>query len=173
MLDFELLWEQLLKYFADREYNICNVDDEDKVVFIYTNGDNVSLRLFAWLGTKSETLEARWYYPTCVPQNKRYVVLDLMNRLNYRIIYGGFLMNHEDGSLIFRISAPLFAANFVHDQLDNIFGVGLSAADEEYPKFMSLIYGNCTVEEVLEGEEQHQLRIVNSPDEREGSREAD
>lgn len=161
-MDFELLWKQLLNYFTVRGYSLCNLEDEDKAVFIHLNGDNVSLRLFSWLGTKTENLEARWYYPTNVPRNKRLVVLDLMNRLNYTIIYGGFQMNPEDGGLMFRISLPLFTSNLVHEQLDEIFGIGLSAADEEYPKFMSLIYGSCSVEEVLEGKGQHQLRIVNS-----------
>lgn len=58
-MDFELLWKQLLNYFTDREYSICSLDDQDNAVFIYVNGENVSLRLFAWLGIKSETLEAR------------------------------------------------------------------------------------------------------------------
>jgi len=162
MKDSEHHWKKLLKYLADREYPICDVDDESKGILTYISGDYVSLRLFVWLDKKSKTLDARWYYPTNVPLNKHHIVLDLMNRLNYRILYGGFIMDPEDGFLIFRISVPISDTDFVNERLDKVFGVGLCAADEEYPKFMSVIYGEPTAGEVLEGKGQPQLKIVDS-----------
>ena len=55
----------------------------------------------------------------------------------------------------------------IRDYLDNLMGRGIYLADEHYPKFMSLIYGNWSVDEVLEGKGQPQLHVVGSSEERE------
>jgi hypothetical protein len=42
---------------------------------------------------------------------------------------------------------------------------GIWTADEHYPKFMYLIYGDRTVDEVLEGKEKPQLKLVEKTEE--------
>ena len=50
-------------------------------------------------------------------------------------------------------------------QFDSFIGWGIWTADDYYPKFMSLIYGSHTVDEVLEDKAKPQLRLVEKAEE--------
>ena len=74
-------------------------------------------------------------------------------------------MDPESGSLLFRISVEVTGTSFSAGQFDSFINSGIWNADEHYPKFMHLIYGSETVDEVLEGKEKPQLRLVEKTDE--------
>jgi len=65
----------------------------------------------------------------------------------------------------FRISVSVKGARFSMEQFDSFMNAGIWTADEYYPKFMYLIYGDRTVDEVLEEEPRPQLRLVQKTEE--------
>jgi hypothetical protein len=74
-------------------------------------------------------------------------------------------MNPENGVLSFRISNTVVGARFSAGQFDDCMNWGIWTADEHYPKFMHLIYGDYTVDEVLEEKKKPQLRLVEKTEE--------
>jgi hypothetical protein len=164
-VDFKTYWKNLLEYFEEEDWPLNDADNEEGTATTYTSGDNLTLRLFVWLDADTKILHLSWYYPNSVPPNRRHIVLDLLSRLNYRILVGKFVMNPEDGRLALRISYSVNGTGFSKDQFDSSIGWGVWTADDHYQKFMSLIYSNYTVDEVLEGRGKPQLKLVEKPQE--------
>lgn len=164
-MNFKLYWENILEYFEEEEWPLYDVDDNNKVATAHMRGDNLSFRIFIFLHEAMKTLNLSWYYPNNVPPNKRHVVRGLLNRLNHKVIVGKFVMNPEDGNLAYRISLSVKGTRFSMGQFDSFIGWGIWTADDYYPKFMSLIYGSHTVDEVLEDKAKPQLRLVEKAEE--------
>ena len=152
-------------YFEEEEWPLSNVDEEDWTVNTYIRGDNATFRVFIWLDEESKVLNLSWYFQNTVPSNKRHVVLDLVNRLNHRYMQGKFVMNPESGVLALRISYRIDGTRFSMELFDSIMNMGVWRADKYYPKFMHLIYGDYTVDEVLEEKKKPQLRLVEKIEE--------
>ena len=161
----QLYWENIIGYFEEEDWSLYEVNEEERTATTYIRGDNGTFRVFVWLHDESETLSLSWYFQSSAPASKRHLVLDLLSQLNYRLIIGKFTMNSEDGGLAFRISASVTGTRFSKDNFESLWNWGIWRADEHYPKFMSLIYGDHTVDEVLEGKEKPQLRLVEKTEE--------
>ena len=78
---------------------------------------------------------------------------------------GKFVMYPEGGLLVFRISVNVTGTRFSMGQFDSFIQAGIWTTDEYYPKFMALIYGGDTVDQVLEGKERPQSRLVEKTEE--------
>jgi hypothetical protein len=166
-MSFKVYWKKMLEYFEDEDWPLYDVDHEDRSAIAYMKGDHLTLRIFVWLDEGSKTLNLSWHYPNAVPRTKYHLILELMNQLNYRTFVGKFVMNANDGSLSYRISLPVKHLPFSKKHFEELIWRGMFAADEEYPKFMSLIYGGWTVDEVLEGKGQPYLQVVSPSEEAE------
>ncbi|KPK14241.1 MAG: hypothetical protein AMK69_29215 [Nitrospira bacterium SG8_3] len=130
-MNVKLYWENIIGYFEEEDWPLYEVN--------------------VWLHGESETLSLSWYFQSSAPSSKRHLILNLLNTLNYKLIMGKFAMNPEDGGLAFRISASVTGTRFSTGYFESLWNWGIWRADEHYPKFMSLIYGDHTVDEVLEG----------------------
>ena len=164
-MNVKLYWENIIEYLEEEEWSLHEVNDEERTAITYVRGDNATFRVFVWLHGESETLSLSWYFQSSAPSSKLHVVLDLLNQLNYKLIIGKFAMNPVDGGLAFRISASVTGTRFSTGHFESLWNWGIWRADEHYPKFMSLIYGDQTVDEVLEGKEKPQLRLVEKAEE--------
>ena len=78
---------------------------------------------------------------------------------------GKFVMYPEGGLLVFRISVNVMRTRFSMGQFASFMQAGIWTTDEYYPKFMALIYGGDTLDQVLEGKESPQLRLVEKAEE--------
>ena len=103
-MNLKLYWENIIEYFEAEDWPLYEVNDDVKTAVTYIRGDNTTFRAFVWLSEASKTLNLSWVFPNCVPSSRRHVILDLLNRLNHRVFMGKFVMNHENGLLVFRIS---------------------------------------------------------------------
>ena len=168
-MNSKLYWENIIGHFEEGGWPLYEVNDEERTAITYIRGDNATFRVFVWLHGESETLSLSWYFQTSASLAKRHLVLDLLNHLNYKLIMGKFAMNPEDGGLAFRISASVTGTRFSKDHFESLINYGVWRADEHYPKFMSLIYGDQTVDEVLESKDKPQLRLVDKQNSRAGS----
>jgi hypothetical protein len=164
-MNLKLYWENVLGYFEDEGWPLYDVDNEEKTALTYIRADNTTFRVFIWLEGESKILNLSWYFQSSVPSSKHHVILDLLNRLNYRFMMGKFVMNPVDGNLAFRISSSINGMRFSVEYFDSLMNWGVWRADEHYPKFMSLIYGSYTVDEVLEDKKRPQLRLVEKAEE--------
>jgi hypothetical protein len=164
-MNLKLYWEDIIGYFEEEEWPLSELDDDVKKVVTHIRGDNVTLRVYVWLSELSKTLYMSWVFPNIVPSNKRHAIPDLLNRLNHKIMMGKFVMDPEDGFLSFRIAVSVKGARFSMAQFESFMNSGIWTADQHYPKFMYLIYGDHTVDEVLEEEPRPRLRLVQKTEE--------
>ena len=164
-MNLNLYWEKIIEYFEEEDWSLYEVDDEDRTAITYIKGDNATYRVFVWLYEGSKTLNLTWYLPNSVPSSRRHLIVDLLNRLNHQVSMGKFIMGPEDGALSFRISVNVTGTRFSMGQFDSFMNSGVWTADEYYPKFMYLIYGDYTVDEVMEEKKKPQLRLVEKTEE--------
>jgi hypothetical protein len=164
-MNLNLYWEKIIEYFEEEDYPLNEVDDDDKTAVTYVRGDNATFRVFVWLAESSETLNLSWVFPNSVPASKNHLIFDLMHRLNYKYLVGKFTMNPENGVLSYRISHTVRGSRFSTAQFEDCMNWGIWTADEHYSKFMYLIYGDYTVDEVLEEKKRPQLRLVEKTEE--------
>ena len=158
-------WKKIVEYFEEVGFSLYEVADESRTAVTYIRGDNVTFRVFIWLAGTSKTLNLSWVFPNSVPASKKPVVLDLLNILNNEVLVGKFIMSPENGILSLRISYTVRGSRFSKDQFDDFMNWGIWTADEHYPKFMHLIYGDYTVYEVLEEKIRPKLRLVQKLEE--------
>ena len=156
-MNLNLYWEKIIEYFEEEDYPLSELNDEEKTAITYLRGDNATFRVFVWLAETSETLNMSWVFPNSVPASKKHLILDLLNRLNYRFLVGNFIMNPENGFLSYRISCTVKGTRFSAAHFEDCMNWGIWNADEHYLKFMHLIYGDYTVDEVLEEKKKPQL----------------
>jgi len=164
-MNLKLYWEKIIEYFEEEDWPLYEIDDEKRTAIAYIRGDNATYRVFVWLSELSKTLYISWASPNIVPAIRRHVIPDLLNRLNHRILMGKFVMDPEDGLLTFQIGVSVTGTRFSMGQFDSFMNSGIWTADEHYQKFMYLIYGDRTVDEVLEGKEKPQLKLVEKTEE--------
>jgi hypothetical protein len=164
-MNLNLYWEKIIEYFEEEDWPLYEVDDEGWTAITYIRGDHASFRVFIWLEGQSKVLNLSWYFPSSVPSSKCHLILDLLNRLNHNFMMGKFVMDPSNGGLAFRISTSVNGARFSMSQFDSMMNCGVWRADEHYPKFMYLIYGDYTVDEVLEEKKKPQLRLVEKTEE--------
>jgi hypothetical protein len=153
-------WDYLLKYFYDDGWQLCKVEEDRMRVHGHLIKKNVHMTVCVWLEEEPLSLNVDLLYPNAVPKHRRHAVLDLINRLNYDITFGKFLMYHEDGSLLFNTAEPIYDLKLIPVQLNALIGRGSSAADDHYPKFMHLIYGDFTVKQAMENNARPHLKLV-------------
>jgi hypothetical protein len=164
-MNLKLYWENIIEYFEEEDWPLNHVNEENRTAITYIRAENATYRVFVWLYYKSKTLNLAWYFPSSVPSSRRHLIIDLLNRLNSQVFMGKFVMDREDGVLSFRISVNVTGTRFSMTQFDSFMNSGVWTADEYYPKFMYLIYGDRTVDEVLEEEPRPRLRLVQKTEE--------
>jgi hypothetical protein len=164
-MNLKLYWEKIIEYFEEENWPLYELDDEKRTAVAYTRGDNTTFRFHVWLNELSKTLNLSWLFPSSVSFSRRHVILDLLNELNCRTFMGKFVMYPEGGLLVFRISVNVTGTRFSMGQFDSFIQAGIWTTDEYYPKFMALIYGGDTVDQVLEGKERPQSRLAEKAEE--------
>ena len=158
-------WKKIIEYFEEVGFSLYDVNVESRAAVTYIRGDNVTFRVFIWLAETSKTLNLSWVFPNSVPASRKPVVLDQLNILNNEVFVGKFIMSPENGILSLRISYTVKGSRFSKEQFDDFMNWGIWTADEHYPKFMHLIYGDYTVWEVLEEKIRPKLRLVQKLEE--------
>ena len=56
---------------------------------------------------EQELLLAITIFPIMVPEDKRFLMTSLLNKLNHSLILGHYVMDPEDGEISFRVSCPV------------------------------------------------------------------
>jgi hypothetical protein len=82
-------------------------DQENEVVDYKITTDNTSYRQRLVPLEDDELLVAITNFPIMVPEDKRYIFANIINKINYTLLLGYFVMDAEDGELTFRVSCPL------------------------------------------------------------------
>ena len=80
--------------------------------------------------------------PVVVPEDRRPAVAELIARINYGLLLGGFALDLSDGELHFRVTMPLADAELTQDQFDRLMGASLWSAQRYHKAVCRLLYGD-------------------------------
>ncbi len=88
-------------------------------------------------------------YPVFVPEGRRTAVLEAINRINYRLIYGNFELDLSDGELRIRTVVES-DAEIPDSMMERAFHSNLSTADKFFGPIIGIAFGNISPEIVLD-----------------------
>jgi hypothetical protein len=88
-------------------------------------------------------------YTATVPRERRSVVCELINRLNYRAALGNFEMDCEDGEVRFRTSIEVREGLVTRALLTPIVYENLATADRYLPAFEQVITASASPAEAI------------------------
>lgn len=88
-------------------------------------------------------------YPVRVPENKRATMLDAINRINFRQIYGSLEMDSGDGELRVRTVAEA-ECELAEPMMERAFHAALNVANRNFAPLMAIAFGNADPASVLD-----------------------
>ncbi|MDM8007631.1 MAG: YbjN domain-containing protein [Phycisphaerae bacterium] len=89
----------------------------------------------------SGTLCVVTHVPVVIPEGRRTAMAELIARINYDLLVGGFALNLSDGNLHFRITMPLADAELTQEQFDRLIGTSLWTVERYFKAVCRLLYG--------------------------------
>jgi hypothetical protein len=82
------------------------------------------------------------HMPQVVPEQRRTAVAELIARINYGLVVGGFALSLSDGNLHFRVTLPLADAELTQEQFDRLIGASLWTVQRYHKAVCRLLYGD-------------------------------
>jgi hypothetical protein len=82
------------------------------------------------------------HVPAVIPEDRRTAVAELIARINYNLMIGGFALNLSDGNLYFKVTMPLADAELTQEQFDRLIGASLWTVQRYYKAVCRLLYGD-------------------------------
>ncbi|HPS02985.1 MAG TPA: YbjN domain-containing protein, partial [Candidatus Sumerlaeota bacterium] len=83
------------------------------------------------------------------PENRRAVLCEFLNRLNWSIMQGNFDMDMNDGKTRFRTCLDCVEQPLTESLLDLFFCLHFTTLDHYFPSLMRVIYGQLSAEETF------------------------
>jgi hypothetical protein len=80
--------------------------------------------------------------PVVIPEDRRTAVAELIARINYSLMLGGFALSLSDGDLHFRVTVPLADAELTQEQFDRLMGASLWTVQRYHKAVCRLLYGD-------------------------------
>ena len=120
---------------------------EKEVIICNLRGTEASFTLIIHPREEKSVLLIQTQAENNVPEGKRLMVVDFLNRLNYRMQVGNFEMDMEDGEFRFRTSIDIEGGTLTTAMIRNLIQVGMVMMDRAYPYIMGIIYGGITATE--------------------------
>lgn len=87
--------------------------------------------------------------PIRAPEELRVGVLELIARINYRLVLGHFDLNVDDGQIIFTTAIDVEGDTLTPALIRNLVYANLTTMDRFLPSIFALIHGNCSPQEAL------------------------
>ena len=84
-----------------------------------------------------------------VPERHRVAIAELVCRINHRLLTGSFDFDFRDGEVRFRHAFDIEGGELTHTMIRHLRDRALVTADEYYPAFMAIMYGDKTAEEAI------------------------
>lgn len=84
------------------------------------------------------------------PLDKRPLMLNLLNILNYKLFFGNFEMDVEDGEIRYRTSISLNNFELNPNFIEELIMTNIITMDKNLPSIVGLMFGDITVEKALE-----------------------
>ncbi len=124
---------------------------EDKNIFLFgISGKNGNFQCVADLIDNEYKF---MFFSVCganTPADKKRLMLELLNALNYKLFFGNFEMDSEDGEIRLRTSISFKNLKLNQDFIKELIMTNIVAMDNSLPSIMGLMFGDISVSEAIE-----------------------
>jgi hypothetical protein len=130
--------DKVLELFRAREWNF-ELDEKNKLVRSGINGDNGQWKIILSPSDENEVCLMLSIFPQRCPKHRRAACAELLTRINFGMLVGGFEMDFEDGQINFKTPHPFPKGQLDADLLKRVVGFNLDCMDNYLPAIMSVI----------------------------------
>lgn len=137
-------------FLKSQQWQFTQVKDKNILLF-GIGGKNGNFQCVVDLGEEEE--ERFSFFSVCgpyTPAEKRHGMLELLNALNYRLFFGNFEMDMEDGEIRFRTSIPFKNIDLNPKYIEELMMTNIFAMDQSLESIVGLMFGDMSIEKALE-----------------------
>jgi hypothetical protein len=140
--------DKVLELFRAKEWKF-ELDEENRLVRSGINGDNGEWRIVISPSDEDEVCLMLSVFPQRCPEHRRAACAELLTRINYGMLVGGFEMDFEGGHINFKSSYPFPRGQLDTEMLQRVVGHNLNCMDKHLPAIMSVIYAGTSPAKAL------------------------
>ncbi len=142
-------FEALVEHCRDHGIR-CHADFEKKFLGFAMSGETAVYKVKWTITHEDQILQMEICLPIQPRDEKiRPLVLETLNRANYKLVLGHFSMDLYDGEIIFHLACPISEAGLEDRIIGRLFGTALATSDLYFAALMRVIYGGHTPEDAV------------------------
>ena len=122
----------VVRSFLDERSLTYQFYEENNVFTLNLSGQNVTWRCIIHLDLDRNLLSIRNFSPVLVQDAQKIKVAELLTRLNFGFTLGHYVMNFEEGEVIFETTHLFKETNLSPDIVDMLFYISCKTFDEYF-----------------------------------------
>jgi hypothetical protein len=152
--------ETVLDLFRTKKWSF-ELDEDNHLVRSGIKGDNGECKVVISPSDEDEVCLMLSIFPQRCPEHRRAACAELLTRINFGMLVGGFEMDFGDGQISFKTSHPFPKGELDAELLKRVVGFNLDCMDKYLPAIMSVIYARTSPAKALAALEREQKATAN------------
>lgn len=136
-------------FLKGRGWQITQVEDKNIILF-GIQGKNGNFQCVVDLIEADHRLIFFSVYGANTPPEKRQKMLQLLNAFNYKLFFGNFEMDPDDGGVRFRMSISYRHIELSQKIVEEVVMTSIIIMDGSLPSIEGIMFGNLDFEKALE-----------------------
>ncbi len=135
-------------FLKSQDWQFTQIQDKN-VIFFGISGKNGNFQCYANL---RENKKKFIFFSICganTPLEKRLSMLELLNSFNYKLFFGNFEMDLEDGEIRFKTSVSYSNLDLNQHFIKELIMTNINIMDKSLAAIMKLMFGDISVEEAM------------------------
>ena len=142
--------EKITNYLKKKEWTFTLSDKDKNVLYFPVNGFNATFHCAVDITEKNSFFLFITFSGTSCPTDKRLILAELFNRINFRIRYGNFEVGMETGEIKFRTCICYEGMEINDIIIDNVILKNIFIHDYAFPLISKFLFGDMTMAEVTD-----------------------
>ena len=132
------------------EHGIRHDQLDDHTLHADIGGENGLFPAFLDIDDEQGRLLVITICPANVPQGRRSAVVELLMRINWKLVLGSFEMDMEDGQIRFRTSIMLSQGGLNEEAITHVVLANLTLMDHHLPDINAVAFGSISPKSALQ-----------------------
>ncbi len=144
------MFEKIIDYLKKKEWTFTLSVKDKNVLYFPVNGFNATFHCAVDITDKNFFFLFITFNGTSCPPDKRLLLAELFNRINFRIKYGNFEVGMETGEIKFRTCIVYEGMEINDTIIDNVILKNIFIHDFAFPFISKFLFGDMTMSEVTD-----------------------
>ena len=145
----EQVYQQFKAHLDLHEFNYTPHDD-DLVITLTAQGDDFPIPVVIHVLGEREVVRLSSPIPSNFPEDKRIDAAVAIATINYQLLNGSFILDMDDGSVVFRICQSFHDNDISDEQMRYLMSVMFMMTDEYNDSLFMLAKGLMSLEQFIE-----------------------